>query len=87
MREVYLPIGPNPGLPNAMNVHYVLYSGREDGLHHEGVANIMKKEMEKYLMEWKPVNSRIIQPRLKDRQTNLSIIQCCAPTNEKKKKT
>ena len=39
----------------------VLYSGREDYLHHEGVAIIMKKGMEKYLMEWKPVNSRIIQ--------------------------
>ena len=38
--------------------------------------------MEKYLMEWKPVNSRIIQARLKGRQTNLSIIQCYAPTND-----
>ena len=45
----------------------VLYSGREDDLHHEGVAIIMKKGMEKYLMEWKPVNSRIIQARLKGR--------------------
>ena len=60
----------------------VLYSGREDDLHHEGVALIMKKGMEKYLMEWKPVNSRIIQARLKGRQTNLSIIQCYAPTND-----
>ena len=29
----------------------VLYSGREDDSHHEGVAIIMKKGMEKYLME------------------------------------
>ena len=62
----------------------VLYSGREDDLHHEGVAIIMKKGMEKYLMEWKPVNSRIIQARLKGRQTNLSIIQCYAPTNDRR---
>ena len=55
---------------------------REDDLHHEGVVIIMKKGMEKYLMEWKPVNSRIIQARLKGRQTNLSIIQCYAPTND-----
>ena len=76
----------------------VLYSGREDDLHHEGVAIIMKKGMEKYLMEWKPVNSKITQARLKGRlvetskqqdyssmikrQTNLSIIQCYAPTND-----
>ena len=63
----------------------VLYSGREDDLHHEGVAIIMKKRMEKYLMEWKPVNSRIIQARLKGRQTNLSIIQCYASTNDRDK--
>ena len=60
----------------------VLYSGREDYLHHEGVAIIMRKEMEKYLMEWKPVNSSIIQARLKGRPTNLSNIQCYAPTND-----
>ena len=45
----------------------VLYSGREDDLHHEWVAIIMKKGVEKYLMEWKPVKSRIIQARLKGR--------------------
>ena len=60
----------------------VLCSGREDDLHHEGVAIIMKKGMENYLMEWKPVNRRIIQARFKGRQTNLSIIQCYAPTND-----
>ena len=67
----------------------VLYSGREDDSHHEGVAIIIKKEMEKYLMEWKPLNSRIILPRhglcccgAVPRQTNLSIIQCYAPTND-----
>ena len=41
----------------------ILYSGREDDLHHKGVAIIMKKGMEKCLMEWKPVNSRIILAR------------------------
>ena len=60
----------------------VLYSGREDDLQYEGVAIIMKKGMEKYLMEWKPVNGRIIQARLKGRQANLSIIQCYVPTND-----
>jgi len=39
----------------------VFYSERENDLHHKGVAIIMKKGMEKYLMDWKPVNSRIIQ--------------------------
>ena len=60
----------------------ILYSGREDDLNHEGVVIILKKGMEKYLVEWKPVNSRIILARLKGRQTNVSIIQCYAPTND-----
>ena len=60
----------------------ILFSGRQDDLHHEGVAIILKKGMEKYLMEWKPVNCRIILARLKGRQTNVSIIQCYAPTND-----
>lgn len=60
----------------------ILYSWRGDDLHHEGVAIIMKKGMEKCLMEWKPVISRIILARFKGRQTNLSIIQCYAPTND-----
>ena len=37
----------------------VLYSGREDNHHSEGVALILKKGMEKKLMEWKPINSQI----------------------------
>ena len=35
----------------------VLYSGREDGHHHQAVALILKKGLERYLLEWKPVNS------------------------------
>jgi len=53
-----------------------LYSGREDDLHHERVSIILKKKMEKYLMGWKPVNSRIILARLKGRQTDVTITQC-----------
>lgn len=34
-------------------------------------------------MEWKPVKSRIIIARLKGRQTNVSIIQCYAPINDR----
>ena len=39
----------------------VLYSGREDDSHHGGVAIIMKKGLEKDLMDaGNPVSSRII---------------------------
>ena len=59
----------------------VLYSGR-DNQHCEGVAIILKKGIEKSLMEWKPVNSRLIKIRMRGKQINTTIIQCYAPTNE-----
>ncbi|GFS23645.1 craniofacial development protein 2-like [Elysia marginata] len=46
------------------------------------VAIILKKGLEKSIMEWNPVNSRLIKIRLKERHNNLSIIQCYAPTND-----
>lgn len=60
----------------------VIYSGREDNQYHEGVAIIFKKGTEKCLMEWKPVNSRLITARFKGRHANMTLIQCCAPTND-----
>ena len=60
----------------------VLYSGREDDQHHEGEAIILKKGLEKCLMEWKPINSRLLKVRLKGRHINTTIIQCYAPTND-----
>ena len=60
----------------------VLYSGRNDDLHHEGVAIILKKGVERSLMEWRPVNNRLMSVRLKGKHINISIIQCYAPTND-----
>ena len=64
----------------------VLYSGREDNHHFEGVALILKKGMEKKLVEWKPINSRLLKARFKGRHNNLTVIQCYAPTNESEDK-
>ena len=60
----------------------VLYSGRDDDQHHDGVAIIMKKGIEKCLMEWKPINNRLIKIRMKGKHINTTIIQCYAPTND-----
>lgn len=49
---------------------------------HEGVAIILKKGIEKCLMEWKPVNSRLMKVRLRGKHINTTIIQCYAPTND-----
>ena len=60
----------------------VLYSGRDDDQHHEGVAVILREGMEKCLMEWKPINSRLTKIRMKGKHINITIIQCYAPTND-----
>ena len=60
----------------------LLYSGRRDGQHREGVAVMLKKGTERCLLQWKPLSSRLMTVRLKGRHTNLSIIQCYAPTND-----
>ena len=47
----------------------VLYSGRDDNMHLEGVAIILKKGLEKSLIEWKPVNSRIMSQTKRQKTT------------------
>ena len=48
-----------------MSGETVLYSGRNDELHREGVPIILKKGADRSLLEWKPINSRLIKARLK----------------------
>ena len=61
----------------------MLYSGREDSQHHEGVAVVLRKGMEKSLLDWKPVSSRLVRARQRGRQINITLIQCYAPTNDR----
>ncbi|XP_071486093.1 craniofacial development protein 2-like [Diadema antillarum] len=65
----------------------VLYSGRDDGHHSEGVAIILEKGVTESLLEWKPVNSRMMKIRLRGKQINTTIIQCYAPTNDNVEET
>ena len=65
-----------------MSGETVLYSGRDDELHREGVAIILKKGADRSLLEWKPIDSCLIKARLKGKQNNLTLIQCYAPTND-----
>ena len=51
----------------------MLYSGREDNHHHDG---------NRCLIEWKPINSRLMKIRMKRKHMNIAIIQCYAPTND-----
>ena len=60
----------------------VIFSGREDNLHRHGVAIMMSKKAEQTLLEWKPINERIICARFYSKFLKISIIQVYAPTNE-----
>ncbi|GFS14922.1 craniofacial development protein 2-like [Elysia marginata] len=54
------------------------YSCRDHGLHRGGVALIFDRKTNKSLMEWEPINHRIIRARLYSRFAKLTIVQCYA---------
>ena len=60
-----------------------LYSGREDSQHHDGVAMIPRKGMEKSLLEWKPVSGRLMSTKLRGRQADITLIKRYAPINDR----
>ena len=60
----------------------LLWLGRDNGQHHEGVAIILKKGVEKSLIELKPVRNRLITARLREKQVNIALFQWYAPTND-----
>jgi len=43
----------------------VLYSGRDNELHREGAAIILKEGVGRSLLERKPINNRLIKAKLK----------------------
>ena len=57
-------------------------SFREEMTSNTEVYVIVKKGVERSLLEWKPVNSRITKIRIKGKQINTTIIQCYAQTND-----
>lgn len=63
--------------------YHIIYSGQETESrdHQYGVAFILNKKIRDILINWKPIDERIIKMRLKIRKKYVSIIQCYAPTN------
>ena len=64
--------------------HTIFYSGRTDNLHRGGVAVIVTRKVENTLLEWKPVNDRLMKVRFNSKFAKLTIIACYAPTEEEK---
>ncbi|XP_033105093.1 uncharacterized protein LOC117107507 [Anneissia japonica] len=59
----------------------ICFSGQESG-HYGGVALIINKKITKTLIDWEPINARIIRARFNFKYTKLTIIQCYAPTED-----
>lgn len=59
-----------------------LYFWRDDYLHHEGVAIILRKGVGRCLMKWKPISNRMVSARLKGKHINITLIRCYAPKDD-----
>ena len=58
-----------------------LYSGKNQSEKHEsGVDILVGKQIRNLIIEWKPINDRIITVRIQTQHKKVSIIQCYAPT-------
>ena len=64
----------------------VLYSGRDDDQHMQGVAIMMNQEATKALIDWSPINERIIKARFYSKFVNVTI-RVYAPTNDADEQT
>ena len=60
----------------------IMWSGRKDGIHQEGVALIVKKEQSNTLLNWKPISERLLYAQFNSKYAKLSIIVAYAPTEE-----
>ena len=60
----------------------IVYSGRSDGQHQEGVGIIMDKQTRKSLLSWEPIDARIIRARFFSTYAKITVIQCYAPTEQ-----
>lgn len=58
----------------------IIWSGRQDGNHQEGVALIISKKHTNSLLQWKPINERLLYVRMDSKYTKLSVIVAYAPT-------
>ena len=62
--------------------HTIVFSGRSDNQHSEGVALLLNRKTEKALLEWKPFGSRLLKARFHSKYTKLSVLVCYAPTED-----
>jgi len=59
-----------------------VYSGRDDEVHQHGVAIMLNKDAAKALINWTPIDERIIRARFHSRYVKLTLIHVYASTND-----
>ena len=59
-----------------------MYAGRDDEVHQHGVAIMLNKDAAKALINWTPIDERIIRARFHSRYVKLTLIHVYAPTND-----
>ena len=62
--------------------HTLIYSGREDDIHEQGVGLLISKKVSKSLLEWQPYGPRFLKARFNSKFCKLSVVTCYAPTEE-----
>ena len=60
----------------------ILFSGRKDKDHRQGVAVAISNKMKSNLLSHKCINERLMSARFQSAYINLSIIVCYTPTND-----
>ena len=60
----------------------IIYSGREDDEHRQGVGILMSKKASRALTDWTPVSERIIQARYHSKHIKLTVVHVYAPTED-----
>ena len=58
----------------------IIYSGRDDEIHREGVAIMLTKEAGDALIDWVPISERIIKARFFSKHIKLTMIHTYVPT-------
>lgn len=66
-----------------LDEYKVLYSGRTDGKHEDGVGVIMTKKLAASIKTFAPISERILLIQLEGSPVNINIIQVYAPTLDK----
>jgi hypothetical protein len=59
----------------------IMWSGRKDDNHNEGVALIINRKHGQALLQRKPVSERLLYVRMNSRYVKLSILVACVPIN------